>query len=37
MMPNSKLMVIPGVGHLPFAEMPDACNEAMVEWLVGAV
>jgi pimeloyl-ACP methyl ester carboxylesterase len=35
MMPNSKLMVIPGVGHLPFAEMPDACNEAMVEWLLG--
>jgi pimeloyl-ACP methyl ester carboxylesterase len=35
MMPNSKLMVMPGVGHLPFAEMPDACNEAMVQWLVG--
>ncbi len=33
MMPNSKLIVIPGVGHLPFAEMPDACNEAMVQWL----
>ncbi len=36
MMPNSKLVVIPGAGHLPFAEMPDACNQAMVEWLVGA-
>ena len=36
MMPNSKLVVIPGAGHLPFAEMPDACNEAMVEWLLGA-
>ncbi len=36
MMPMSKLMVIPGVGHLPFAEMPDACNAAMLEWLVGA-
>jgi pimeloyl-ACP methyl ester carboxylesterase len=36
MMPKSKLMVVPGVGHLPFAEMPDACNEAMVEWL-GAI
>ncbi len=34
MMPNSKLLVIPGVGHLPFAEMPDTCNEAMREWLV---
>ncbi len=36
MMPNSKLMVIPGVGHLPFEEMPEACNQAMVEWLAGA-
>jgi pimeloyl-ACP methyl ester carboxylesterase len=36
MLPNSQLMVIPGVGHLPFAEMPDACNEAMVAWLTGA-
>jgi pimeloyl-ACP methyl ester carboxylesterase len=35
MMPNSKLIVIPGVGHLPFAEMPDACNQAMLEWLSG--
>lgn len=35
MMPMSKLMVIPGVGHLPFAEMPDACNEAMAQWLAG--
>lgn len=35
MMPNSKLMVIPGAGHLTFAEMPDACNEAMLQWLVG--
>jgi pimeloyl-ACP methyl ester carboxylesterase len=36
MMPNSKLIVMQGAGHLPFAEMPDACNQAMVEWLVGA-
>ena len=36
MMPSSKLMVIPGAGHLPFEEMPDACNEAMMQWLVGA-
>ncbi len=36
MLPNSKLLVIPGVGHLPFAEMPDACNQAMAEWLIGA-
>jgi len=37
MMPKSKLMVMPGVGHLPFAEMPDAVNEAMAEWLMRAV
>jgi 4,5:9,10-diseco-3-hydroxy-5,9,17-trioxoandrosta-1(10),2-diene-4-oate hydrolase len=35
MMPNSKLIVIPGAGHLPFAEMPDACNQAMLDWLSG--
>lgn len=34
MMPMSKLMVIPGVGHLPFEETPDACNAAMLEWLM---
>ena len=33
MMPNSKLVIIPGVGHLPFAEMPDTCNQAMLDWL----
>ena len=37
MMPMSKLIVMRGAGHLPFAEMPDACNEAMVEWLAAAV
>jgi pimeloyl-ACP methyl ester carboxylesterase len=35
MMPHSKLIVMQGAGHLPFAEMPDECNEAMVKWLVG--
>ena len=35
MMPNSRLMVIPGAGHLPFEEMPEACNAAMLEWLIG--
>jgi len=33
MMPNSKLIVIPGAGHLPFEEMPEPCNQAMFEWL----
>lgn len=37
MMPMSKLMVIPGAGHLPFAEMPDECNAAMAEWLAQRV
>jgi pimeloyl-ACP methyl ester carboxylesterase len=30
---GARLMVIPGVGHLPFAEMPDVCNKAVREWL----
>ncbi len=37
MMPMAKLVVIPGAGHLPFAEMPDACNAAMVDWLAGSI
>lgn len=31
---RSKLLVMPGVGHIPFAEMPDECNQAMRDWLV---
>jgi pimeloyl-ACP methyl ester carboxylesterase len=30
---RSRLMVLPGVGHIPFEEMPEACNGAMGEWL----
>ena len=30
---RSQLMVMPGVGHIPFAEMPDECNRAMRDWL----
>lgn len=30
---RSRLMVLPGVGHIPFEEMPEACNRAMGEWL----
>lgn len=29
----SRLVVLPGVGHIPFEEMPEACNGAMGEWL----
>ncbi len=35
MMPKSRLMVLPGVGHLPFEEQPETCNAAMLEWLMG--
>ena len=30
---GARLMVIPGVGHLPFAETPEVCNKAVREWL----
>lgn len=30
---RSNLIVLPGVGHIPFEEMPEACNIAMKEWL----
>jgi pimeloyl-ACP methyl ester carboxylesterase len=33
---QSRLLVIEGAGHLPFEEMPEACNQAMREWLVGS-
>ncbi len=30
---GARLMVIPDVGHLPFAETPEICNRALREWL----
>jgi 4,5:9,10-diseco-3-hydroxy-5,9,17-trioxoandrosta-1(10),2-diene-4-oate hydrolase len=33
-LPQSHLMVLPGVGHIPFEEMPDICNQAMRDWLI---
>src|ERR1700737_1055402 len=33
-LPQSRLMVLPGVGHIPFEEMPDVCNQAMRDWLI---
>jgi pimeloyl-ACP methyl ester carboxylesterase len=30
---RSRLVVLPGVGHIPFEEMPEACNHAMSDWL----
>ncbi len=30
---GARLIVLPGVGHIAFAESPDACNRAMGDWL----
>jgi pimeloyl-ACP methyl ester carboxylesterase len=30
---GARLLVIPGAGHLPFAETPEVCNKAVREWL----
>ena len=32
-LPQSRLIVLPGVGHIPFEEMPEICNQAMRDWL----
>ena len=34
-LPHSSLLVLPGVGHIPFEEMPEICNQAMHDWLSG--
>jgi pimeloyl-ACP methyl ester carboxylesterase len=31
--PNSKLVVFPGVGHLPYEECPEEFNRALIEFL----
>lgn len=36
-LPQSSLLVLPGVGHIAFEEMPEACNEAMRDWLISPV
>jgi 4,5:9,10-diseco-3-hydroxy-5,9,17-trioxoandrosta-1(10),2-diene-4-oate hydrolase len=33
-LPQSRLIVLPGVGHIAFEEMPDVCNQAMRDWLL---
>lgn len=30
---RASLVVIPGVGHIPFEEMPEVCNHAITDWL----
>lgn len=32
-LPMSRLIVIPGAGHIPFEEQPEVCNKAMRDWL----
>lgn len=36
-LPQSSLLVLPGVGHIPFEERPDVCNQAMREWLLNPI
>jgi pimeloyl-ACP methyl ester carboxylesterase len=31
--PNSKLIIFPGVGHLPYEECPGEFNQALIEFL----
>ncbi len=33
LLPQSHLMVLPGVGHIAFEELPEVCNRAMRDWL----
>jgi 4,5:9,10-diseco-3-hydroxy-5,9,17-trioxoandrosta-1(10),2-diene-4-oate hydrolase len=33
-LPQSTLLVLPGVGHIAFEEMPEVCNQAMRDWLM---
>jgi pimeloyl-ACP methyl ester carboxylesterase len=33
-LPHSSLIVLPGVGHIAFEEMPEVCNQAMRDWLL---
>lgn len=32
--PNSKLIIFPGIGHLPYEECPEEFNRALVEFLI---
>jgi len=35
-LPQSRLVVLPGAGHIPFEEMPELCNAVMRDWLNAA-
>ena len=32
-LPQAKLVVLPGVGHLPFEEEPERSNAILLEWV----
>jgi pimeloyl-ACP methyl ester carboxylesterase len=31
--PNSKLVIFPGIGHLPYEECPEEFNRVLIEFL----
>jgi pimeloyl-ACP methyl ester carboxylesterase len=31
--PNSKLIIFPGIGHLPYEECPEQFNQALIDFL----
>jgi len=33
--PNSKLIIFPGIGHLPYEECPEEFNRGLIEFLTG--
>ncbi len=33
--PNSKVIIFPGIGHLPYEECPEEFNRALIEFLAG--
>lgn len=33
LLPQARLMVLPGVGHVAFSEAPELCNPAVRDWL----
>ena len=33
--PNSRLIIFPGIGHLPYEECPEEFNRALIEFLTG--
>ena len=36
-LPEATLVILSGVGHIPFEEAPELCNPIMCDWLTGAI